>query len=95
VVRGCKALGLGDLAQGSATYLAKLQHNRAESMWRREGAHPTDEVSGGLDTEAAGDHRRQSGWRSYCTTGLHLLNPSLVMNHLVQYEGIVNCRLGC
>src|SRR2546426_11541535 len=27
--------------------------------------------------------------------GLHLLNLSLVMNHLVQYEGIVNCRLGC
>src|SRR5713226_1537436 len=33
--------------------------------------------------------------RSYCTAGLHLLNPSLVMNHLVQYEAIVNCRLGC
>ena len=75
--------------------LPKLRHNRAESMWRREGAHRTDEVSGGLDTEAAGNHRRQSGWRSYCTAGLHLLNPSLVMNHLVQYEGIVNCRLGC
>ena len=52
-MRGRKALGLGDLAQGSATYLAKLQHNRAEFMWRREGAHRTDEVSGGLDTEAA------------------------------------------
>ena len=45
-MRGRKALGLGDLAQGSATYVAKLQHNRAESMWRREGAHRTDEVSG-------------------------------------------------
>ena len=54
-MRGRKALGLGDLAQGSATYLAKLQHNCAEFMWRREGAHRTDEVSGGLDTEAAGN----------------------------------------
>ena len=34
---------------------------------------------------------RHSGWRSYCTAGLHFLNPSLVLNHLVQYEGIVNC----
>ena len=50
-MRGRKALGLGDLAQGSATYLAKLQHNPADSMWRREGAHRTDEVSGGLDTK--------------------------------------------
>ena len=54
-MRGRKELGLGDLAQGSATYVAKLQHNRAESMWRREGAHRTDEVSGGLDTEADGN----------------------------------------
>src|SRR6185295_7864058 len=38
---------------------------------------------------------RHSGWRSYCTAGLHFLNPSLVVNHLVQYEGPVNCRLGC
>jgi hypothetical protein len=44
-----------------------------------------------IRTEAAGNHRRQSGWRSYCTAGLHFLNPSLVLNHLVQYEGIVNC----
>ena len=63
-VRGRKALGLGDLAQGSATYLAKLQHNRAESMWRREGAHRTDEVSGAwipkppaiIDGNQVGDH---------------------------------------
>ncbi len=64
-MRGRKALGLGDLAQGSATYVAKLQHNRAESMWRREGAHRTDEVSGGLgypkppaiiDRNQGGDH---------------------------------------
>src|SRR5258708_1247285 len=46
-------------------------------------------VSGGLDTEAAGNHRRQSGWRSYCTAGFHLLNPSLVLNHLVRYEGSI------
>ena len=50
-MRGRKALGLGDLAQGSATYLAKLQHNRAESMRRREGVHRTREVFGGLDTK--------------------------------------------
>ena len=59
-----KALGLGDLAQGSATYVAKLRHNRAESTWRREGAHRTDEVSGAwipkppaiIDGNQVGDH---------------------------------------
>src|SRR6202165_5289369 len=31
----------------------------------------------------------ETGWRSCYTAGLHRLNPFLVMNHLVHYEGIV------
>jgi len=44
--------------------LPKLRHNRAESMWRREGAHRTDEVSWAwipkppaiIDGNQVGDH---------------------------------------
>ena len=35
-------------------------------------------------------------FRQYCTVGRDLLNPSLVLNHLVQYEtGLVNCQPRC
>src|ERR1700686_4639925 len=34
----------------------------------------------------------ETGWRSCYTAGLHRLNPFLVMNPLVQYEGIVKER---
>src|SRR5439155_11414417 len=48
--------------------------------------------------EPANASRRAGVAAPYCfdhVAGFNLLNPSLVMNHLVQYEGSVNCRLGC
>ena len=67
--------------------LPKLRHNRAEFMRRREGVHRTDKVSGDLGTDAATAFR--------LATILHRWPPFLesfpVVNHLVQYEGIVNC----